>query len=1212
MKYKLITVIIFTFILFGVLFIPLLGEIENTFFLFLGRFHPLILHIPIGTLIVLFLMETISMLRPKLNLDTACDILLWFTALSIIPTVIIGFLLAYSGNYNDDALEKHQWFGWFTALVCVWLLVLRHKRSSVQKDQVSKVYRVVLLVNVVLLSLAGHYGGSLTHGANYLTKYMPSGLKTVLGVAPENYGVYMALNNPGDSTSVQAVHYQTKVRPVMEKYCFECHGEDKQKGGVRLDVLHWDMINGPDAEGWHSALDMINSGEMPPEEEPQLQDDERRAVVEWMTKNLEQAAIAKQDADKGVMRRLTKKQYTHTLNELLGVSVNFGDVLPDDGKSKMGFSNNGNILQTSSLHIDYYQKIAREALDKAIVLGEKPEVKKYKVTFGKDIGDGKTGTEYWGYQTAAIKKKDLHIEILNGQDVPFVADTTKQEANPITALKNKIGVGMRGSASNRYAVVNEGIILSSALPAKEVAPKSWQGPSPNLKMLVKEDFPRTGDFVLRVEASRGYSSWLTEDERLIDLRRDIPAPQSSEAIFITAKDVTPAKNLILKNKLLMPEDVAAISQANFEYNVPKSGVYQVDLVHPYASDDAMPSYNMNLLGGKKNGMVSKRLYMKQEQKDVNQITTPVTLIYLSEGAHKGSIGGKFFVGFSRIVLTPLSEEALAEAAFENEAEKNELKYKSVNPSIQVFAGSRTDDGMDYKTFGESKEVTAPFGESQMFEFEGRLENLPIPLESSQVSGDLANILTLGLWNNHLVKESRFNGPPLLIKSVEFEAPYYPVWPPKSHTNIFFDSPNKANEALYTEEVLTHFMERAFRRELNPGELERYMNFWRDIKGDFERYEDGVKEVLVAVLCSPNFIYIYEPEQPKKEKSDDQFILASRLSYFLWNSPPDETLMALAKEGDLYDELPEQVERMVQDPRITRMVQSFTYEWLRLDRHKSMDTDVHEYTDYTRFVKEDMTKETYEFISYVLKNNMSILNLIDSDFAMLNQNLAEFYGVEGVQGNVFRPVALTEDMHRGGLLSQGAFLNGHSDGAQAHPIKRAVWLKEKILGDTPPPPPPNVPELDPETPGFEDLTLKEQLFLHRNKTSCLDCHRKIDPYGVVFENYDAVGRYRLEASNGKPIDSKSKLPDGTEVEGIQGIKDYILRLKKEDFTRSLIEHLYAYALGRDVSFADQETIDDMVEEVIEDDYRFQSVVTQIVLSPSFYKKEPNWFQKIVGL
>jgi hypothetical protein len=291
--------------------------------------------------------------------------------------------------------------------------------------------------------------------------------------------------------------------------------------------------------------------------------------------------------------------------------------------------------------------------------------------------------------------------------------------------------------------------------------------------------------------------------------------------------------------------------------------------------------------------------------------------------------------------------------------------------------------------------------------------------------------------------------------------------------------------------------------------------------------------------------------------------------------------------------------MSKNPKIRNMIESFAYDWLRVDRLNGMSADKKLYPDFTRFVKEDMAEETYSFIHHILKENMSVLNFIDSDFAMLNQNLAEFYGIDGVIGNVFRPVAIPRYENRGGLLSQGAFLTGHSDGVQAHPIKRAVWLKEKILGDPPPPPPPNVPELDPETPGFETLTLKEQLELHRNKASCIDCHLKIDPYGVAFENYDAVGRYQKIAKN-KPIDSNSKLPDGTEVEGIEGIKEYILNLKREDFTKSLVEHLYAYALGRDVSFSDDKELNRIVEKVKANNFRFQTVLEEIVLSDSFSK------------
>ena len=1213
-KRSLIFAVLSSILLLGLLKIPLNGEFDNTFIFFLGRFHPIILHLPIGALIVLFFMELINSVNSKLNLESACNILLWFSVISIIPTLLLGFLLGSSGNYDDELLNSHKWLGWFTALICVWLVVIREKKSISNPKKVSNFYRVFLFVNVILLSFAGHYGGYLTHGEDYLTKYMPVAMKKMIGLDNEN-AEYIVINEEVDDSSSEAVYYEKTIRPIIQTYCFECHNVDKQKGDMRLDTLHWDMRNQRHAERWHEALNVINLGEMPPKKKKQLDDSERRILVNWLTENIEKASLARKKDNKGVMRRLTKRQYTNSLNELLDVSVNFGDVLPDDGKSKMGFTNNGNVLQTSSLHLDYYQKIAREALDKAIVSGEKPESKHYRVKIGKNIGTGNSGAEFRGYQTAPIDNENLIVDVFNTDGTP-ITHLENNLLDPLTLLKNKIGIGMRGSHSNRYSVVDEGIILNSALPAKEVTPKSWQGPSPNLKLLIKEDFPRTGDFAFRVNASKGYNS--TSIERLINLRENSPRLDESRSITVSAKDIMmklrkegSTKGLILRdNRWLMPKDFADYVWTKFNYTVPKSGLYQIDLVHPYVANDANPSYRISILDKHDHGIVSKRLFINEEYKDDYEIVTPVTLAYLSEGNHTGYIGGRFFVGFSNLIFSPLSEDDPLPEILQEEARVDDLKYASINPTIQVFAGSRTDDGMDYKTFHRPVEVTASHGENQTFEFTGRLENLPIPQSSDDVSGELANIFTIGLWNNHLVKESSLKGPPLLIKSVEFEAPYFPIWPPKSHKSIFFDSPNESNFEIYAEEVISRFMERAFRRPLNQGELDRYLSFWKSIKDDFYNFQDSIKEVLVAVLCSPNFIYLFETENQELEETSNQHYLASRLSYFLWNSPPDKTLTSLANKGRLQKKLSDQIDRMINSPKIEQLVKTFADEWLRLDRYKTMDIDVERYEDFTRFVKDDMLNETYSFVHYVLKNDMSIMNFIDSDFAMLNQNLAEFYGINGVKGNKFRPVKLSERHKRGGLLSQGSFLSGHSDGVQAHTIKRAVWLKEKILGEHPPPPPPNVPEIDPDTPGFENLSLKEQLFLHRNKVSCMDCHSKIDPFGVVFENYDAVGRFQLKF-NEKIIDTKSKLPDGTEVDGIEGIKDYILDLKKDNFTKSLVKNLFAYALGRDVNFADEKEINNIVEEVKDDDYRFRTIIEQIVLNPSFYKKEESWFNKLVG-
>ena len=1193
MKKQIITPSILSLLLVGLLLIPLDGTVNNTFAFFIGRFHPIILHLPIGGLIALFVMEIINSYRPQLNLDSACSILLWFSVVTVIPSAVLGFILASSGNYDDELLNLHKWLGWLTALVCVWLLYFNSKSK--------KIYKVLLYANVIFLLVAGHFGGQLTHGKDYLTKYMPVSMKKVLNIDDERN--YLVVNRKIDSFSTDATYYTNQIKPIIENYCYKCHGQEKQKGDMRFDNIDWDMVNGFDAEKWNMMLSQVNLGEMPPDDEPQLSNDDRRILVDWITKNLDKAAEAKQTDNKLVMRRQTKSQYTNSLNELLGIYINFGDILPDDGKSKMGFTNNGNILQTSSLHIDYYQKLAREALDKALIKGKKPKSRRYKVILGKNKGDDVLGAEFGGYQTAPINNKDFDVQILDMSGKPVKKSASFSDS--IKLLKNKIGIGMRGSSSNRYYIVDDGMILNSALPAKEVTPKSWQGPSPNLKLLIKEDFPREGKYAFRIEASKGYNS--LSIERLIDLREKEPALDFENSFSVNAKDLNINNSFNLDNKNLIPKEFASFSEIEFTYDVPSDGIYKIDLVHPYVSNDVMPSYHIRFLGRKEEGVISKRLKINQNEKP-EEITSPVTLAFLSKGKHKGYIGGKFFVGFSKLIFTPIAKDDPLPKTLKEESQNNNFQYEGVNPSILAFAGSRTDDGMDYKALSKPIEVKNPMGDSQIFEFTGMLENLPVPMANNDVSGDLANILTFGLWNNHLVKESSLKGPPLLVKSVEFEAPYFPVWPPKSYTEIFFKSKNQNNEEVYANEVIEKFMERAFRRTLNDGELDRYVAFWNNIRSDFDFFEDGVKEVLIAILCSPKFIYLNQPMNLNSEELDDEYYLASQLSYFLWNSPPDEKLIELASRGKLYRNLSNQIDRMIKSPKIENLINGFSYEWLRLDRHKNMDVNVQEYEDYTRFVKEDMFNETYEFVKHILINDLSIMNFIDSDFAMLNQNLAEFYGLSGVEGNKFRPVKLNKNQNRGGLLSQGSFLTGHSDGTQPHAIKRAVWLKEKILGDHPPPPPPNVPELDPETPGFEKLTLKEQLFLHRNKVSCMECHKKIDPFGVIFENYDATGRYQL-TMKGKLIDSKSILPDGNEVDGIQDMKDYILKFKTEDFTKSIVKNLFSYATGRDVGFADEKEIKYIVDKVIRDNYSFKTVIQEIIYSPSFYKKKENWFSKL---
>lgn len=1158
---------------------------------FFGKFHPLLVHLPIGILLGLFLLEVVSYFRPSMELGSARILLLWAAVITAFPTVLAGTLLAASGEYGSQTFVTHKWYGLATTLFSIWLLVI-HKQKKVPFIGNFTLYRAVLVINVVLLSIAGHYGGSLTHGSNYLTKDLPDEIREFLGDDPYSMDGLLALDENQVDKILREKDYNVDIQPIVKTYCYSCHGAEEQKGGLRLDEIDPNLIKGDDAETWRFMLDMVNSGEMPPEEEEQPTEEERALLVDWITASVQNAVKIKKAEQKPVIRRLTKKQYTHSVNSLLNLSVNFGEVLPEDGKSEMGFSNNGQVQQVSPLHIEYYKQIAREALDKAIPSTEKPESTRYKITFGKGIGIDKPAGKIGGYQSDPIDPDDFIVEVLDDTGQPKIGLDSISKAKLIEIQEN-IGIGMRGSHKDRYQMVEEGIILYSALPHKEVTPKSWQGPSPNLKLLIRDNFPMNGDFRFRIKASKGHQLH-SQIPGFIALRNQLPAENLQGAIHLKASSCRKKTNLKLVSKSLVPRDLTANSMAKYQFVAPNDGYYQIDFKHPYVADDGMPSLKLKL----DNGQLQERLHLNDSLKNRRVLNTPITMAYLEKGKHNLEIGGRFFVGFSSVTITPFPENHPVAIELKEEAELSQLKYKNDFPVLKAFAGARTDDGVDYKTFGTFKNVTASSGKAENYTFYDRLENLPIPVIDTVETEILANIMVIGVWNDFLVKDNHDSGPPLLIQELEFEAPYHPVWPPESQTSIFFTSKDVADKEKYTRQVLTKFMERAYRRPLEKKELDPYLDFWNSIKNDYEHYEDSVKEVLVAILCSPNFIYLAEPEEGSSD-DEREFYLASRLAYFLWDSPPDSLLMEVADDGKLHrkKELKKQVQRMLQDNKSWRMIQQFSEEWLRIDRHKTMNTNVDEYEDFTRFVKRDMEDETYHFINYVLQKDMGIQNLIESNFALLNQNLAEFYGIDSVTGNHFRPVNLASDMHRGGLLSQGSFLSGHSDGTQAHAIKRAVWLKSKILGDRPPDPPPNVPELDPDTPGFENLTLKEQLFIHRDKVSCMGCHQKIDPYGIVFENYNAVGLFQTEAME-KPIDSKTELPDGTVVDGIEGIKAYILREKKDEFARSLVKHLFSYALGRDITFVDEREIESIVRAVKKEDYRFQSVFENIVTSRSF--------------
>jgi mono/diheme cytochrome c family protein len=447
-----------------------------------------------------------------------------------------------------------------------------------------------------------------------------------------------------------------------------------------------------------------------------------------------------------------------------------------------------------------------------------------------------------------------------------------------------------------------------------------------------------------------------------------------------------------------------------------------------------------------------------------------------------------------------------------------------------------------------------------------------------------------------------------IDYVEVSTPVYDQWPPASHARIFIDSPNKDDEAAYVKECLTAFMTRAWRRSITAAEVERKVQLYHAMRTECDSMEEAMVEILATVLSSPNLLYLVrkdaaetteQPDQPQHLSSEE---LATRLSMFLWCSVPDQELLQLAQSGQLTDSqvLNNQIQRMLADRRAQRFSKHFVHQWLdmQLLDFLTIDRKAHPYFDPS--LKEAMQHEPVAFFHEVMQHNESVLNFIHADYTMANERLAVHYGLPNVVGNHFRRVSLDVNQKRGGLLTQAGLLTMNSDGTDSHPLKRGIWMLESLLNDPPPPPPPAVPEIDLADPEIAKMTLKQRIEDHRNHAACLSCHSKIDPWGIAFENYDATGRWR-DQINGQPVDAASLLFNNQKLDGMDGLKRYLLQNRQDQFVRAMVHKMATYALGRPLTFADRSSIDTITADLRKQGDGLSTMIQLVVTSELFRLK-----------
>lgn len=423
----------------------------------------------------------------------------------------------------------------------------------------------------------------------------------------------------------------------------------------------------------------------------------------------------------------------------------------------------------------------------------------------------------------------------------------------------------------------------------------------------------------------------------------------------------------------------------------------------------------------------------------------------------------------------------------------------------------------------------------------------------------------------------------------------------SQRQIFISRPSDSDsEEAAARKILSHLLRRALRRPIEDRDLLKPLALFRETNEE-EGFESGIEMALSSILVHPEFLFRIEKTPPNlpphKAYRISDVELASRLSFFLWSSLPDEELLDLAERGRLSapEILTQQTRRMLADERSQSLVKNFGGQWLYLRNLDSVTPDGRLYPDFGDNLRQALRRETELFLESVLREDRSVLDLLKSDYTFLNERLAKHYGIPHVYGARFRRVVLESDSQRGGLLRHGSIQSVTSYATRTSPVIRGKWILENILGTPPPPPPPNIPALEDNTVAA-DLPVRVRLAQHRSNAACASCHDLIDPVGFALENFDAVGRWR-DLENGQPVDASGCLPDGSEFTGVDRLEQGLLA-RPQVFVRTVAEKLMTYALGRGMEFSDGPAIRRIVRDAEAHDYRFSSLILAIVKSAPF--------------
>ena len=981
------------------------------------------------------------------------------------------------------------------------------------------------------------------------------------------------------------MQFEKQMQPLLQKYCLRCHNVDNMESGVRVDQL----TATPEERHlffWKDIQKQVDVGAMPPADEPQLTADERTSLVDWITRTID-VARSRNTQKNGSVRRLTVSQYRNTLKDLLGLEEDLTDVLPPDGISKEGICEqrpgHGHVTAASRILFRDRRQIARSSDRRR----------------SGQTGDSKLSHELWNQdqpgtlsrcvdsrsQRRLLNTDDFVVTELHPQKPfayePFsmrtaydfiegyVGNDTLRGWRKFDSINHSVFACVRGTMGypkgEAYQVVEQGLLLRPALasyPRDEILGQAFRyGPMANFKISLRE-LPDEGNFRVTVKAARYVDGLL--------LNAGEPVQDPSKSVFTTAVELTGDK----------PATVS----------IAEAGIYQVDV-------GTVPSPNRSLLSM----TLSERQFSGQlfeatvaatnpadpadAQQAMNVIRSSTAFLLVRLPAGEISLTTRFGDGsrLHRVAFTKISDETDLARRF--------ALFETRSPRLSVYLGLRRDCGSTLAQVGEPRLVAET--EFAEYVFQGAIKDFPSPDVEKDNVNYLAGIREIG------VRSEATDGrdmPRLLISSIEFEGPYFSSWPPETHRKIFQSASPGQTPAAEARDVIGSFATRAFRRPITAEEDDQLFQIWQTSYAQNHDTHQSIKNALTVVLTSPQFLFLIENSSSPEPEELNSYELASKLSYFLWNTAPDQRLLDLAATKSLQQTLDTEIDRMIGDPRFGQFVQEFGSQWFSLDKFDVVAVDPIRYPALTLEIKKHLRQEPIQFLRYLIEQNRPVRQLVQSDFIVANEVVANYYKLADRTESGFQFVPVKHDNAAlGGVLSQTSILAGLSDGRESNPIKRGAWLARKIIADPPDDPPPNVPQLkDDDT---SKLTLREKLERHRNQKGCVKCHTGIDPWGVPFEMFDAAGMLK-EANSADP---RSVLPDGTIVNNLNELKAYLADQLIDQVAFSFLKHMATYAVGRSLTYNELAFLREQGGQLKSDGYRIRNMVRFVIKSDLFLTK-----------